>query len=81
MNETKYERLPSLYSRTSTGAVNQWTIEVDTELGRCRTHHGKVGGKIVTTLWTTCEATNVGRSNERDISAQALFEATALWKK
>jgi DNA ligase-1 len=72
-------KLPTLYSRTSTGSIQEWTIEI--EDGRCRTHHGKVGGKIVTTLWTTCEATNVGRANERDESAQALFEATSLWKK
>lgn len=72
-------KLPTLYSRTSTGSIQEWTIEIQD--GRCRTHHGKVGGKIVTTLWTTCEATNVGRANERDISAQAVFEAQALWKK
>jgi DNA ligase-1 len=72
-------KLPTLYSRTSTGGVQEWTIEVsDTAY---RTHHGKVGGKIVTTEWTTTEATNVGRANERDVSAQALFEAQALWKK
>jgi DNA ligase-1 len=72
-------KLPTLYSRTSTGSIQEWTIEI--EDGRCRTHHGKVGGKIVTTLWTTCEATNVGRANERDLNAQAQFEAEALWKK
>ena len=79
MNQTQNEYLPTLYSRTSTGAIQEWTIEV--KGGRCRVHHGQVGGKIVTTLWTVCKATNVGRVNERDESAQALFEATALWKK
>ena len=72
-------KLPTLYSRTSTGAVQEWTVECDG--GRYRTHHGQVGGKIVTTEWTQTVATNVGRSNERDESAQALFEAQALWKK
>jgi DNA ligase-1 len=79
MNQTQNEYLPTLYSRTSTGAIQEWTIEVKD--GRCRVHHGQVGGKIVTTLWTVCKATNVGRANERNESAQALFEATALWKK
>ena len=69
-------KLPTLYSRTSTGSVQEWTIEV--ENGAYRTHHGKVGGKIVTTEWTSTEATNVGRANERDVEAQALFEAQAL---
>ena len=72
-------KLPTLYSRTSTGSGQEWTIEV--ENGAYRTHHGKVGGKIVTTEWTSTEATNVGRANERDVEAQALFEAQALWKK
>lgn len=72
-------KLPTLYSRTSSGAIQEWTIEVDG--GRYRTHHGQMGGKIVTTEWTSTEATNVGRSNERDVNAQAEFEAQALWKK
>jgi len=72
-------KLPTLYSRTSTGAVQEWTVECNE--GCYRTHHGQVGGKIVTTEWSTTVSTNVGRSNERDETAQALFEAQALWKK
>jgi ATP-dependent DNA ligase len=72
-------KLPTLYSRTSTGAVQEWTVECNE--GCYRTHHGQVGGKIVTTEWSTTVPTNVGRANERDETAQALFEAQALWKK
>ena len=72
-------KLPTLYSRTSTGAVQEWTIEIDGS--RTRTHHGQLGGKIVTTEWFESIPTNVGRSNERDGAAQALFEAQACWKK
>lgn len=71
--------LPTLYSRTHTGAIQQWTIFV--EGGSYRTEYGQVNGKLITTEWTHCEATNVGRSNERDEEAQALFQATALWNK
>jgi len=72
-------KLPTLYSRTATGAVQEWTVEI--EGSAYRTLHGQHGGKIVTTEWFTTVPTNVGRSNERDGAAQALFEAEACWKK
>lgn len=72
-------QLPTLYSRTSNGAVQQWTIEIDGS--RTRTHHGQHGGKIVTTEWFDSIPTNVGRANERNGDAQATFEAAACWKK
>ena len=74
-------KLPTLYSRTSTGAVQQWTIEIDTDQGLYRALYGQVDGKIVTTEWTNVVATNVGRANERDLAAQAQFQAQAIWKK
>ena len=72
-------KLPTLYSRTSTGAIQVWTVEI--QENAYRTLHGQYGGKIVTTEWFTASPTNVGRSNERDGVAQALFEAQACWKK
>lgn len=72
-------KLPTLYSRTSNGSVQQWTIEIDG--AHTRTYHGKVGGKIVTTAWFDSTPTNVGRANYRDGAAQANFEAMACWKK
>jgi DNA ligase-1 len=72
-------KLPTLYSRTSTGAIQTWTVEI--QENAYRTLHGQHGGKIVTTEWFTTAPTNVGRSNERDGVAQALFEAEACWKK
>lgn len=74
-------KLPKLYSRTSTGAVQEWEVEVDLLNGQYRTSHGQVGGKIVTTNWFTTSPTNVGRSNERSSADQALFEAQASWNK
>ena len=74
-------KLPTLYSRTSTGAVQQWTMEIDTDQGLYRASYGQVDGKIITTEWTTVVATNVGRANERDLAAQARFQAQAIWKK
>ena len=72
-------KLPTLYSRTSTGAVQEWTVEISEN--RYRTMHGQVGGKIVTTSWFVANPTNEGRANYRDGNAQAIFEAKATWKK
>lgn len=71
--------LPTLYSRATTGALRQWTIEIN-ETGY-RTHSGQIGGKTTTSKWYTVEATNVGRANERTIEEQAKFEAQAKWQK
>lgn len=72
-------KFPTLYSRTSTGATQTWTIEIDG--GRYRTEYGQIDGKKTTTEWMVAESTNVGRANQRDINAQAEFEAKAIWKK
>lgn len=72
-------KLPTLYKRTKTGAISEWTIEA--KEGATRTTHGHVGGKLVTSKWYLAEVTNEGRSNQRDPQEQAIFEAEALWKK
>lgn len=71
-------KLPTLYSRTSTGAIQQWTVEVDGN--RYRTVYGQIDGKETSTKWTVAKPTNEGRSNERNAKEQALFEANAVWK-
>ena len=72
-------KLPTLYSRTNTGAIQTWTVEV---LDECyRTIHGQLDGKLQTTEWTECKVTNEGRANERDPAQQATFEATAMYTK
>ena len=72
-------QLPTLYSRTSTGAVQTWTVEVVGD--SYRTIHGQLDGKLQTTEWTVCLVTNEGRANERTTEDQALFEANAAWTK
>lgn len=72
-------QLPTLYSRTSTGAIQTWTVEVVGD--SYRTIHGQLDGKLQTTEWTVCIATNENRANERTPEDQALFEAKASWKK
>ena len=56
--------LPTLYSRTNTGAIQTWTVEV---LDECyRTIHGQLNGQLQTTEWTQCYITNLGRANQRN---------------
>lgn len=75
----KYMKLPILYARTQTGAIQQWSVY--TEQNKYQTVFGQVDGKLQTTNWTVCQGTNTGRSNERSPEQQAEFEAEALWKK
>lgn len=72
-------KLPTLYKRTNTGAVQEWTIYTDKNF--YWTVSGQVSGKKVTNSPVYCEAKNVGRANETSPEAQALIEAQAKWKK
>jgi DNA ligase-1 len=72
-------KLPTLYSRTSTGAVQQWTIEIQGD-AYC-THFGQVDGKQQTTELTHCKPKNEGKANATTAAEQALKDAKALWKK
>jgi len=72
-------KFPTLFARTNTGAIQEWTVEVFKS--SYRTTFGQVDGKLQTTNWTECYQTNSGRSNERNPEQQAEFEAHALWKK
>lgn len=73
-------KFPTLYSRTSTGAIQQWTIEV---VGDCyRMITGQVGSpNLVYSDWTKCEGKNIGRANETSGQEQAIKEAEAKIKK
>ena len=71
--------LQILYSRTSTGAVQQWFIEVSGN--KFRVVSGQVDGAKVTSEWTVCEGKNVGKKNETSPSDQAYSEAESKWTK
>ena len=70
---------PTLYARTQTGAIQQWTIFYDKT--SYWTEYGQVGGKIQKTKPSLVEETNAGRANARTLAQQAAFEANAQWKK
>jgi DNA ligase-1 len=71
--------LPTLFSRTSTGAIQQWTVQIDGN--KFRVESGQTDGKKVLSEWTVCEAKNIGRANATTPSEQALSEAQSKWDK
>lgn len=72
-------KLPKLFHKRDTGALQEWVIEVDGS--KIRTISGMVDGKLVTSNWSTCEGKNIGRANETTPEAQALSEAQSKWQR
>lgn len=70
--------LPTLYKKTSTGAIQMWSIRVNKNI--IIVEHGQVGGKIQHNEETIKEGKNIGRSNETSPAEQALSEATSKWE-
>ena len=80
LNRVKvFDPFPMLYSRTSTGAVQTWKVEV--QGNKYRFHTGQKGGAIIVSDWTVCQGKNVGRANETAGDQQALKEAKAAQQK
>lgn len=70
--------LPTLFKRTSTGAIQLWTIGVDKNV--IVVNFGQKDGKIQHTEETIKEGKNTGKSNETTPEEQALAEATSKWE-
>lgn len=69
---------PELYKLDSKGKLRVWFME--REGHHYRTYSGLFDGKRAVTGWTEAKATNVGRSNERNPEAQAIFEIEAEYE-
>lgn len=72
-------QLTTLYKRTKTGAIQEWTIFV--EGNKFWTVSGQTDGQKVTTEPTYTEPKNVGRTNATTAEEQALAEAHSKWDK
>ena len=72
-------RLPTLFKKTATGAINQWTII--TEDNYYWTEFGQVDGVIQRSDKVYCSGKNKRRSNETSDEQQAELEATSAWNK
>jgi len=68
-----------IYKRTSTGAVQEWEIELDGS--KYRTISGQQGGAKTKSGWQYAKPKNVGRANETTAVDQALMEVEAKYKK
>lgn len=78
--------LPKLYKRTSSGAVQEWSIEAYSfgnlgKIGIIRVNHGQVGGAIQESVEEVTRGKNIGRSNETNPVQQACLEAQSKWNK
>jgi DNA ligase-1 len=71
--------LPTLYSKTATGAINTWEVWLDKGSGVV-VRWGQKGGALQTSVFQ-CERKNVGRANATTAVEQARLEAIAKWKK
>lgn len=71
--------LPTLFSRTSTGAIQTWQMIVDGNKYYSIT--GQQDGKKIENEPTVCEGKNIGKKNETSPSEQAYSEAQAKWDK
>jgi len=86
MTTATTEGLSTLYKRATTGATQEWTIDViagDDPFGPATivTRYGQVGGALQTTEDVVTEGKNVGRANETTPWEQARAEARAKWEK
>lgn len=83
--------LPTLYKKTSTGAIQYWTISVEEVAGKykdspvagqIKTEYGQVGtDSPQETLDTVWEGKNPGKKNATTAIEQAYKEAQAKWEK
>jgi DNA ligase-1 len=83
-------QLPTLYILTSTGAIQQWTVETRPLLteesapelfGEIITTYGQVNGKLQTTVDIIKSGKNLGKVNETTPVQQAALKAKQLWDK
>lgn len=73
------EQLPTLYKKTSTGAIQTWRIDV--EGSTIIATYGQQGGKLQSTRDVIAEGKNVGKANGTTAAQQAELEAIAQWTK
>jgi ATP-dependent DNA ligase len=76
---------PKLYKKSSTGAIQEWSISVVNQRGNLSadivTSHGQVDGKIQVVSDSIREGKNIGKKNDTSAVQQAEAEALAKWEK
>lgn len=79
-------KLPILYKKTSTGAIQQWEVSVIDQRGSDTaasivTRYGQVDGQEQVTSDVISEGKNIGKANETTPRQQAEAEAKSKWEK
>lgn len=76
-------KLQKLYKKTSTGAIQEWQVDVDTinNIPTIITRFGQVDGKIQTSTEEVLDGKNIGRSNATTALEQAQAQAKSRWEK
>lgn len=78
---------PTLYKKTSTGAIQEWSIDVyqesmNSDTTTIETRYGQLNSdKMQITTDDIREGKNIGKANETSIFEQAQAEAQAKWEK
>ena len=75
----KIKTYPTLYARTSTGAVQVWYMEQEGD--KYRSISGQIDGAKITAAWTVAQGKNVGRINGTSAIDQATKEIKAKYEK
>lgn len=76
--------LPTLYKRTSTGAVQEWTMAIkenDDGTAEYTATYGQQDGKMQTSTVNVKQGKNIGRANATTPYEQAFSEAGSKWNK
>lgn len=80
--------LPTLFIKTATGAIQQWTVKSDVIQeghspikGAVFTEYGQVNGKLQTTIDVIKTGKNLGKANETTPAEQAALKAKQMWDK
>jgi DNA ligase-1 len=76
MNQNKKTTFPTLYHKTSKGAINVWSVWA--EGNSIYTEWGQKDGKMQTSC-KEVEQKNIGKINETSLEQQAILEAKSLW--
>lgn len=88
-NTNKFIKFPTLYKKTSTGAIQFWDVEVHPCVGmgtdipsEISTSYGQLGtDKVQTTFDVISEGKNPGKKNATTCHEQATKEAKSKWEK
>lgn len=70
-----------IYKRTTSGAIQEWQLEIREDGKAYRVISGQIDGRKVTSTWKECAGKNIGRSNETTDEEQTILECKSARQK